>query len=191
MMMNSSAARRSFDCSLRLLGGAALALLLLSTTASQRAEALSPVNPGISGAKAGDRGLAIEVHGGHGGGGHGGGHGFGGGGLGGVRAGTFRAGPAISAASGARVGHIAGAPGFAGRGFHHGFRHRHGFFVGGVFYDDDPYYYDYPSYDYPAVVAAPGCRIVQTIYGPRPVCHRAARHHRHYARHHHRRHHHA
>ena len=190
MVMNSSVARRSFGRSLRLLGGAAVALLMLSTATSQRAEALSPVNPGISGAKIIDNGLTIEVHG-HGGGG-GGGRGSGGGSFGpSVRGGSFSAGSPTSTGSGARVGRSAGTPGFAGRGSRHGFRHRHGVFIGGVYYDGYPYDYGYPYYDDPAISTVPGCRIVQTSYGPRPVCHRAARHHRHYGRHNHRRHHHA
>jgi|GEM_PF-4289114 len=60
MMMNSSVARHSFERSLRLLGGAAIALLMLSTATSQRAEALSPINPGMSGAPAIDNGLTIR-----------------------------------------------------------------------------------------------------------------------------------
>src|SRR5579864_8582919 len=172
MMMNSSVARHSFESSLRLLGGAAMALLMLSTATSQRAEALSPINPGISGGPAIDNGLTIEVHGGGGGGG----------------------GPAVHGGS-FGTGHFTSSPGSAGRGFghggHHGFRHRHGFFVGGIYYDDYPYDYDYPYYDYPAAVAAPGCRIVPTAHGPRQVCYRAVRHHRHYRHYAHRRHHHA
>jgi hypothetical protein len=181
MMMNSSFARQSISRSLRLLSAAAAALLMFSTAASQRAEALSPINPGPSANKTNADGLTIEVRGGHGGGGGGGGGGGRGYG-GGVRGGSFSAGPAISRGG---VGHFAG-----GRGFGHGFRHRHGFFVGGVYYDDYPDDYDYPYYDYPPVTAVPGCRIVPTIDGPRRVCHyRAARHHRHYRRHDHRRHH--
>lgn len=194
-MMKSSFARRSFGRSYGLPGGTAVALLMRSTATSQRAEALSPINPGISGAKTIDNGLAIEIRGdgGGGGGGGGGGRGFGGAGFSGVRAGAFHAGPAISGSGGGRPGQIAAGPRFAGHGFRHGFNHRHrrGFFVGGVYYDDYPYDYGYPYYDDPALITLPGCRIVQTIYGPRPVCHRAARHHLHDRRHHHRRHHHA
>ncbi len=158
---------------LRVLGTVA-ALLMGSTLAGQRAEALSPINPGMSRAgKTVANERTIEVRGGgHGGGG--GGHGFGSGGFGGggrsfvggggfgggggrgfvangARVGSFSAAPAISA-GGARVGQFAGGPHFIGHGygFHHGFRHRHGFFVGGVYYDDYPYnypdYYDYPDY---------------------------------------------
>jgi hypothetical protein len=85
MMAISLRARFSFRDALRLLGVAA-ALLTLSTVASQRAEALSPVNPGMAGtSKTIANGQTIEVRGGHGGGsgGHGsgsvgGGRGFGG-----------------------------------------------------------------------------------------------------------------
>jgi hypothetical protein len=192
MMATSLCARFSFRHALRLLGVAS-ALLTLSALASQRAEALSPINPGSAAvSKAAANGLTIEVRGGHSSGGGGGGSGRSGG-LGGsrgfsgaaVRGGTFGTGPAV----------VAGAPRFAG----HGFVHRHRFrevFGGGVYYDDYPY--DYPDYDYPAdspavdpgFVAAPGCRMVVTAYGPRVVCyHRAARHAHARRRHHHRRHH--
>lgn len=184
---NLLGANFSFRHALRLLGVAA-ALLTLSAASSQRAEALSPINPGSAATgkaatgKAVANGLAIEVRGGRGGGGGwGGGRGFSGAA---VRGGSFGGGSAI--AGGAR---------FAG----HGFGHRHQFggaVVGGVYYDDYPYdgsYYDYPA-DYPVVgpgfVAGPGCRMVVTAYGPRTVCrHRAARHYHARRRHHHRRHH--
>ncbi len=178
-------ARFSFRHVLRLLG-VAVALLSLSTAASQRAQALSPINPGSAGGKAFANGLAIEVRGGHGGGGWSGGRssGFS---AAAVRGGTFGTGPAI----------VAGGTRYTG----HGFARRHRFgrvFVGGVYYDDYPYddsYYDYPA-DYPVVqpgfVAGPGCRQVVTAYGPRVLCrHRAARHYHARRRHHHRRHHHA
>jgi hypothetical protein len=192
MMATSLHARFSFRNALRLLGVAS-ALLTLSALAGQRAEALSPINPGSAAvSKAAANGLTIEVHGGHSGGGGGGGGGRSGG-LGGsrgfsgaaVRGGTFGTGPAVGA----------GAPRSAGRGFVH--RHRFGgVFVGGIYYDDYPY--DYPDYGYPAdspavdpgFVAGPGCRTVVTAYGPRVVCyHRAARHAHAHRRHHHRRHH--
>src|SRR5882724_7813984 len=68
----------------RCFGVAAAAMLVLSAAASQRAEALSLINPGAaSTAKYVSDGLTTEVRGGgHGGGGHGGG-GHGGGGHGG------------------------------------------------------------------------------------------------------------
>src|SRR5450755_4201292 len=63
----------------RCLGLAATALLLLSTAASERAEALSLVNPAaVPTAKYVSDGLTTEVRGGHGGGGGGGVHGGGG-----------------------------------------------------------------------------------------------------------------
>jgi hypothetical protein len=192
MMVTLRRARFSFRLGLRLLGVAA-ALLIVSATVSQRAEALSPIHPGSAATgNAAANGLTIEVRGGHGAGGGswGGGRGSFSGAA--VRSGTFSAGPAV----------VGGRPRFAG----HGFAHRRRFgrvFVGGVYYDDYPYddsYYDYPP-DYPVAesgaVAEPGCRVVATAYGPRTVCyHRAVRYHatRHThvrGRHHHRGHHHA
>jgi hypothetical protein len=188
MMAISLRARFSFRHALRLLGVAA-ALLTLSTVASQRAEALSPVNPGMAGtSKTIANGQTIEVRGGHGGGS--GGHGSGGVGGGRGFGGAVVGGGAIGA--GAAV--AAGSPRFAGRTFIHR-RHFGGVFVGGVYYGDYPYddsdYYDHPPV-YPAFVDGGGCRRVMTVHGPRVVCHhRAARHHRVHRRHHHRRHHHA
>lgn len=179
-MSISDLARRS----LRVLSAAAL--LTASTFAGQRAEALSPVSPGISAAvntTAG--GLTIEVRG------HGGGSGGrGAGGIGGGRG----VGAAVAVGGGA-VGAgvaLAGAPRFAGQAFVHR-RHVRGVFIGGVYYDDYPYddypdYYDNPPI-YPVFVAGGGCHRVMTVHGPRVVCHRAARHHRLYRRHGHRRHH--
>jgi len=192
--------------------GAVAALLMGSTFAGQRAEALSPMHPGVShlGAAAANE-RTIEVRGGHGGGGGGGGGGGrSSGGFGGghsfapghfsgavVRGGAIGAGPAVVAAPAG----VAGGPRFAG---HHFFHHRHfrGAFIGGVYYDDYPYdypdYYDEPTvypepaYSVPAFVGGGGCRRVLTVHGPRVICHhRAARHHRVHRRHHHRRHHHA
>jgi hypothetical protein len=184
MMTNSLSARFSFRHALRLLGVAA-ALLTLSAAASQRAEALTPIHPGSAATATGKtaaNGLTIEVRGGHGGGGGGG---WGGGRSSGfsgaaVRGGTFSAGPAA----------VAGGARFAGHGFGH--RHRFGrVFIGGVYYDDYPDYYDDPSvYPAPAFVAGGGCRRVLTVHGPRVVCHhRAARHYLAHRRHHHHRHH--
>jgi hypothetical protein len=163
-------------------GLAALALLTLSAT-SERAQALSLINPGAAAtAKVAADGLTTEVRGGHGGGhsgGHGGGHGWGGsGGVGSgaaIHSGAFRTGPVFTGG------------GVRSASFRHGghrFHHRHhfrGFFAGG-YYDDYPYY-DYPYYAYP------GCRIVVTDYGPRRVCNYRYWRHHHYRRHHHRRHH--
>src|SRR4029077_4477213 len=70
---------------LQLFALAAVALLPLSAITSERAEALSLINPGaVAAKKVAANDAMIEVHGGHGGGGggHGGGHGgFGGGGT--------------------------------------------------------------------------------------------------------------
>src|SRR5450631_121935 len=79
----------------RCLGLAAAAILLLSAASSQRAEALSLMNPGAApAAKQVSEGLTTEVRGGHGGGGHGGGGGHHGGGGGG-HGGGFHAGGAV------------------------------------------------------------------------------------------------
>jgi hypothetical protein len=168
--LGRAAVRRSAHSSLRLMGLAAAALLALSAATSERAQALSPINPGAAAtANVAADGLTIEVRGGgHGGGGHGGGgHGFGGHGLAG---GSFHSG----------VAHYGG---FGHGGHRFGHRHHFGrFFAGGYYYDDYPYY-DYPYYAYP------GCRVVLTDVGPRRICgYRSWRHH-HYRRHHHRRHH--
>ena len=179
--------------------GVTAALLIVAIFAGQRAEAMSPINPGMSDvarAVANKKAVAsertIEVRGGHGGGGGGGGRsggGWGGGRSAGVSGATVFRGGAIGAAPA-----VAGTPRFAGRGFGHR-RHFGGVFVGGVYYDDYPdgypdYYDDPPVYPAPAFVAGGGCRRVLTVHGPRVVCHhRAARHYRVHRRHHHRRHH--
>jgi hypothetical protein len=160
--------------SMQLLAIAAAALVSLSAVISERADALSLINPGAAGAnKVVANDLTIEVRGGHGGhGGFGGAHG---GGTA-FHGGAFHTGPA-----------------FVGGGWHggHRFAHRHfrRVFIGGVWYGypyyDYPYYYDYPAYDAP-----PGCRIVVTDHGPRRVCNYRARRHHHYRRHYHRKHHH-
>jgi len=63
----------------RSLSLAGTAMLVLSIAASQRTEAMSPINPGLSStAQHASDALTIPVHGGHGG--HGGGHWGGGGG---------------------------------------------------------------------------------------------------------------
>lgn len=159
----------------RCLGLAAAAILLLSAATSQRAEALSLINPGAAAtAKQVSDGLTTEVRGGHGGGGHGGGGGH----RGGFHGGGFHAGGAVfhGGGGGYRAAHV-----FHGGGFRHGgfaLRHHHRHFVYG------PSYYDYPSY-YPYRV----CRVIRTYYGPRRICHFRHRHH-HSWRHHHHRHHH-
>jgi hypothetical protein len=184
--------------SLRVLGAVA-ALLTISAVAGERAEALSPVNPGMTAvSKAVADGRTIEVRGGGhggGGGGHGGSGGWGGDrGAGGFSAGGMSGAVVRGGAVGAGAAAVGGYPRFAGRGFGHR-RHFGRVFIGGVYYDDYPYdypdYYDYPPvYPAPAFVAGGGCRRVLSVHGPRVVCHhRAARHHRVYRRHHHRRHH--
>jgi hypothetical protein len=181
--------------------GLTAALLIVAIFASQRAEAMSPVNPGMSSevgkAVANEKAaneLTIEVRGGHGGGGGGGGGGRGGGWGGGRGAGGVSGAVIRGGAIGAAPAVVAGAPRFVGHGFGHR-RHFGGVFVGGVYYDDYPYGYpdtydDPPIYPAPAFVAGGGCRRVLTVHGARVICHhRAARHYRGHRRHHHRRHH--
>src|ERR1700733_11900091 len=112
--------------------GVTAALLIMAIFAGQRAEAMSPINPGMSDvgrAVANKKAVAnertIEVRGGHGGGGGGGGRsgGWGGGRSAGVSGATVFRGGAIGAAPAV----VAGTPRFAGRGFGH---RRH---FGGVF----------------------------------------------------------
>jgi hypothetical protein len=171
----------------RCLGLAAGALLLLSAAASERAEALSLVNPGaVPTAKYVSDGLTTEVRGGHGGGGGGGhgGGGFRGGGGGGFRGGGGAAFHASGIRSGGAVfhggGYRSGAAVFHGGGYRYSgiryggqrFAHRHHrrFFYG-------PSYYDYPYYSHYR-----RCRVIWTYHGPRRVCH--FRHWRHHHRHH-------
>jgi hypothetical protein len=147
-MMNLSNLRSRLAQSM---GVAAVAMLMLSAT--QRAEALSPIKPAASPiAQHAADALVTEVRGGggHGGGGHGGGHGGGGHGGGGFHGGGLHGG------------------GFHGGGFHrgggaHGFGgYRHHF--GRGFYGYEPGYY-----------APRRCRVIFTHYGPRRIC----RHHWH------------
>jgi hypothetical protein len=135
----------------RCLGLAAAAMLALSATPGERAEALSLINPGgAPSAKYASNGLATEVrgHGGHGGGGfHGGG---------------FRGGGAASHGGGFRTAHVFHGGSFRHSGF--AFRHHHRHFFHRRFYasydDDYPYYYPHRR-----------CRIIWTYYGPRRICH--------------------
>lgn len=143
---------------------AAAAVFALSAVPAQRANAMSPVNPGTAPSQSATQDLLIHVRGGHGGGG--GGHGFGGhmggGHIGGGHFGGGHFGGARFVGGGgwhgARVAHFGG--------FHRGFHHRR-FFYGGYY----PYYYPYYHHR---------CRIVWTYYGPRRVCW-----HRHWHRWHH------
>jgi hypothetical protein len=105
----------------RCLGLAAAAMLALSATPGERAEALSLINPaGVPSAKYASNGLATEVRGGHGG--HGGG----------FHGGGFRSGGATFHSGGFRHG------GFAFRHHHRHFFHRR-FYAS--YHDDYPYYY--------------------------------------------------
>src|SRR5258705_1286689 len=92
----------------RCLGLAAAAMLMLSAATSERAEALSPINPASApAAKHASDGLTTEVRGGHGG--HGGGHG-GGHRRGRPRGGGFRGGaggrPAVGGGPSSRRGGV-------------------------------------------------------------------------------------
>ena len=135
----------------RCLGLAAAAMLALSATARERAEALSLINPGgVPSAKYASNGLATEVRGGHGG--HGGG----------FHGGGFRSGGAAFHNGGFRTAHVFHGGGFRHSGF--AFRHHHRHFFHRRFYasyyDDYPYYYPYRR-----------CRIIRAYYGPRRICH--------------------
>ncbi|RXH08176.1 hypothetical protein [Bradyrhizobium guangzhouense] len=147
----------------RLLGLAAVAVLMLSSGSARRAEAMTPVNPtALPAAKAASDDMMIQVHGGGHGGFHGGFHG-GGGHFGGFHGGG---------------GHFGG---FHGGGYHYGGFHRFGGYGGyhrhwGGYYR--PYYgyrhfhrrYFYGGY-YPAYHYPRRCRIIWTYYGPRRICH--------------------
>ena len=168
-MMKVPGARRGV---IHCLGLAAAAMLTLATVPSQRAEALSLINPGMAPtAKYVSDGLTTEVRG-HGGGGRGGGGGFhGGGGFRGggaafhgggfrggggavLRGGGFRAGPAFH-----RGGYRYGVHRFAPIRRHHFVRR-----------------YYAPSYYYAPRLY---CRIVMTYYGPHRICrYRPWPHHR-------------
>ena len=159
---------------------AAAAVLALSAVPAQRADAMSPINPGLAPSTQSAAADLIQVRGGHGGGfGGGGGHGFGGGHIGGghfggghIGGGHFGGARFVGGGGGWHGGgwHGARVPHFGG--FHHGFgfarfHHHRRFFHGGYY----PYYYPYYHHR---------CRIVWTYYGPRRVCW-----HRHWHRWHH------
>ncbi|HET7886161.1 MAG TPA: hypothetical protein VFL62_08055 [Bradyrhizobium sp.] len=185
-----------------------MAALLAASVIGQRADAMSPINPGGGTTHVMSNGMTIEVRGGHGGGGGGGGRGAGGWGghsFGGFSAGgasrSFVRGGAIGATAPSVAAPVPG-PGvahFAGHGFVHRHHHFGRVFVGGVYYDDYPYddsdyTYDEPAYTVypaPAFVAGGGCYRVLTVHGPRVVCHHRAKRHAHrvHRRLHHRRHH--
>jgi hypothetical protein len=154
--------------------GLAAALLMLSATAGERAEALSLINPGAApAAKHVSDGVTTEVKGGHGGGGsrggggggfRGGGGGFHGGGFRGggaaLHGGGFRGRGAVFRGGGFRAAHVYRGGGYRYGGYHHGgyrFAHRRHF---------HSRYYGYgPSYYYPRY-----CRVIWTYYGPRKIC---------------------
>jgi hypothetical protein len=146
---------------------AAAAMLMLAATPSERASAMSPINPALAlSAKHVSDGLLTEVrHGGGGGGHHGGGGGYRGGGVhfSGVRGG-YRAGPAFHG-GGVRYGGYHYGGGY--RAYHYSgyrFAHRHHFHHRRFFYGS---YYDYPSYYY---YPRHRCHVIWTYHGPRRVC---------------------
>jgi hypothetical protein len=184
----------------RCLGLAAAAMLALSAAASQRAEALSLINPGaVPTAKYASDGLTTEVRGGHGGGGHGGGgggfHGGGGGGFHGGGAafhgGGFRSGGAAFHGGGFRGGGAAchgggfrsGGAVFHGGGFRGGHVfHGGGFRHGGFAFRHHRHHFHRHFYYAPSYYYYPyrRCRIIWTYYGPRRICHYRHWHHRGY-----------
>lgn len=130
----------------RLLGIAAVTTLMLSAGTTDRAEALTLINPATSPVtKAATDDLITQVRhgGGHGGGGHGGFHHGGGGHFGGFHGGGYRYG------------------GFR----HYGGYHRHWGYR--PYYGYRRHYYGgyYPAYHYPR-----RCRVIWTYYGPRRIC---------------------
>lgn len=166
---------------IRLLGLAAIATLMLSAGTSRRAEAMTPINPtALPAAKTASDDMITQVRFGGGGGGHGGGGHFGGGfhagGGGGGHFGGFHGGGFHG--GGFHGGGFHAAPAFHGGGLryggiHYGGYHRH---WGGGYYRPyygyrhfhRRYYYGgyYPYYHYPR-----RCRIIWTYYGPRRICH--------------------
>jgi hypothetical protein len=190
-MLNVPDPRRA----MRGFGLAAAAILMLTATTGQRAEALSLINPGAApSAKYASDGLTTEVrggHGGHGGGGGfrvGGGGGFRGGGGGGFRGGGgfhgggfrgggaaihgggFRSGGAVFRGGGFRAGpafHRGGGYRFAAPGIvrHHHVGPRRAHFHHRHHFR--PRYYGYaPAYYHPRRF----CKVVWTYYGPRKIC---------------------
>jgi hypothetical protein len=163
-----------------LFGLAATAMLMLSAAPSERASAMSLINPASApSARHAPDELLTEVRHGGGGGGYrgGGGGGFRGGGyrggavhFSGVRSGGYRAGPVFHG-GGYRYGGY--------RAYHYGgyhFARRHHFHHRRFFYGS---YYDYPSYYY---YPRHRCRVIWTYHGPRRVCRWPHRHHRHHWR---------
>ncbi|MDA9436197.1 hypothetical protein [Bradyrhizobium sp. CCBAU 51627] len=145
---------RPWTSSLRLLGLAAVAVLMLSSGTARRAEAMTPINPtALPAAKAASDDMMIQVR--HGGGGHFGGFHGGGGHFGGFHGGGYRHGG---------FHHFGAYGGYHrpwGGGYYrpyYGYRHFHRrYYYGGGYY---PYYYHYPR----------RCRIIWTYYGPRRIC---------------------
>jgi hypothetical protein len=194
---------------IRGVGLAAAAMLLLTATAGQRAQALSLINPGTApSAKYASDGLTTEVRGGHGHGGGGfrggGGGGFRGGGGGGFRGGGaafhgggfrgggaaihgggFRGGGAVFRGGGFRTGpafHRGGGYRFAAPGIvrHHHIGPRRAHFHHRHHFR--PRYYGYAPAYYPQRYYYPRrfCKVVWTYYGPRKICRYRPWHHHHW-----------
>ena len=147
----------------RSLALAAAAVLVLTAATSQRAEALSLINPGTApAAKFASDGLTTEVKGGHG-------HGRGGFHGGGFRGG-YRAGPAFYRGGGYRHA----APGIVR---HHHFVPRRAYFHHR--HHIRPRYFGYAPVYYPQRYYYPRrfCRVVWTYYGPRKICRYRPWHH--------------
>jgi hypothetical protein len=194
----------------RRLGLAAAAIMMLTALPGQRAQAMSPISPGVMpSAHTAAETPIIQVRGPHGGGGGGfhggGGGGFHGGGGGGFHGGGaafhaapafhggggsgFRAGPAFHGGGGAAFhgGGFRAGPTYQGAGvryggYHPGFASRPHFHHR-QFYGYGPSYYPVTTaYYYPYR----RCRVILTYYGPRRICHYRHwhrphhRHHRHY-----------
>ena len=176
--------------------GLAAALLMLSVTPGERAEALTLINPGTApSAKYVSDGLTTEVrHGGGGGGGFrgGGGGGFRGGGAafhgGGFRGGGaafhgggIRSGGAVFRGGGIRAPHF-----YRGGSYRAAQIYRGGYYRGGHrfahrrhfhsrYYGYAPSYYYYGPRRY--------CRVIWTYYGPRKICRYRPWHHHYHWRH--------
>lgn len=195
-MMKVPDPRRAISGSLRSLGLAAAAMLVLTAATGQRAQALSLINPGAApSAKYASDALTTEVRGGHGHGGGGfrggGGGGFRGGGGGGFRGGGFhgggfrgggaaihgggfRGGGAVFRGGGFRAGpafHRGGGYRFAAPGIarHRGIVRHHHIGPRRAHFHHRHHFrprYYAPRHFYPRRF----CRVIWTHHGPRKIC---------------------
>jgi hypothetical protein len=187
MMRVVDGRQRIGRCLVSCFGVVSAAMLMLSAVPSERASAMSLINPASAPTvKHVPDELLTEVR--HGGGGYrGGGGGYRGGAVhfsgGGYRAApAFRAGPAYRAGPAFHGGGVrysaVRSSGYRYGGYRVGgyrFAHRHHFHRGRFFYGPS-YYDDYPSYYY---YPRHRCRVIWTYHGPRRVCrwHHRHRHH--------------